>query len=360
VLETLPGTGSDRDEIKELKRRIEADSAQPESALRLARLYIEKGRSQFDPRAYGHAEAVLQPWLGPSQAVPEALLLRATVRQNRHDFAAALTDLEAALQLNPRMSQAWLTRAAIQEVQGDYPAALRSCMALSKWAEALPAAVCLNSALGLSGQLETAYQRLSAVVDGATGADQDQLLWARVVLAEMAERLGRRGDAESWYRRALGLGRRNGYLLATYADFLLDGGQPEEVVDLLAKETRADPLLLRLALAEQNLGSADFPTHQAALADRFAASRLRGDAVHQADEARYALQIAGDSAAGLSLALANWAVQREPRDARIVLEAARKAGRPQAARPVLEFLGRTGLEDIRLRQLAQELSGIKL
>lgn len=51
----------------------------------------------------------------------------------------------------------------------------------------------------------------------------------------------------------------------------------------------------------------------------------------------------------------NWLSQRKPRDALILLEAARAARNPVAAAPVLEWLERTGFEHPRMRRLAAEL-----
>jgi Tfp pilus assembly protein PilF len=339
-------------------------------ALDLARRYIALGRADSDPRYYGYAEAVLSPWLEPRGAWPEALVLRATVLQNRHAFEPALADLDDALRKNPRLAQAWLVRASIQEVRGDYPGALRSCLALAKLAESLASMVCLNSALSLAGQAESAYVRLRSVLEKVQGSsrhswedrlrakdESQELLWGWTTLGEMAERLGRPEAAEEAYRAALALGLRSAYLFATYADFLLDRGRPAEAAALLENEVRADPLLLRLTLAEQRLRHPAFAAHAADLKARFEASRLRKDATHQGDESRYALYVERDTAEALRLALANWSVQREPRDARLLLEAARAAGRPEAAAPVLEFLTRTRLEDARLAPLLADLGG---
>lgn len=111
----------------------------------------------------------------------------------------------------------------------------------------------------------------------------------------------------------------------TFDDFLLDRGRNPEVIDLLKNEQRTDPLLLRLALAysalhDQNAGGAI-----AALTTRFDAARLRGDNVHRREEARFRLHLLHQPQAALSLALANWEVQKEPADARILFEAARAA-----------------------------------
>jgi hypothetical protein len=142
-----------------------------------------------------------------------------------------------------------------------------------------------------------------------------------------------------------------------YAEFLLDQNDPHRVVDLLEDETRIDGLLLRLALAERQL-SLDADGHIANLQARFRASRLRGDTAHRGEQARLSLHLLGRPRAALRLAAANWAVQREPRDARILLEAAVAAHDAAAARPVLDHLERTSLEDVQLSQLAGRLKAI--
>ena len=68
-------------------------------------------------------------------------------------------------------------------------------------------------------------------------------------MAEMAWRFGDNAAAERQFRAALALGIDDNFLLAAYADFLLENGRPTEVVALLGKWSRSDTLLLRLALA---------------------------------------------------------------------------------------------------------------
>jgi len=355
VLEKLPVRLESRRELQALRRQAAERPADPQAAFALVRRYIEMGRAESDPRYYGYAEAALAPWLAGDLPTPEALVLSATLHQSRHEFPAALAELSAALARQPRLAQAWLTRAVILEVQGDYPGALKSCLPLAKLAPPLTFAVCANSALSLSGQAESAYGRLAAALQSAPQADPADRQWALTSLAEMAVRLGRADEAGRHFQAALAIPQRSSYLLAAYADFLLDAGRCAEAVELLKDETRVDALLLRLALAEQCLAAPQLQAHVEALGDRFAASRLRGDASHQGDEARFRLHLAHDAKAALELAQANWAVQREPRDARILLEAALAAGNPQAARDVLDRLARSGLEDVRLRALAESL-----
>ena len=123
------------------------------------------------------------------------------------------------------------------------------------------------------------------------------------------------------------------------------------MVKWLAGWEASDGLLLRLALAETALQQPAAKAHVQALADRFAAAKVRGDTTHRAEEARYLMHLAGDPAAALAMAAANYRVQREPRDARVLLEAAIAARDAGAAQPARDWLRSSGFEDARLRQL---------
>ena len=355
VLEKLPIRLESRHEIRELRKHAADDPTNPVLAFNLVRRYIELGRAESDPRYFGYAEAALAPWLRLSNPLPEALVLSATLHQNRHEFTAALDDISLALARQPRLGQAWLTRAVILEVQGDYAGAIKSCMALLRLAPLLTSATCVNSALSLSGQGEIALKNLAAAVQNVQIGSDSEKQWALTTLAEIAARLGRYEEAEGNYKAALSIQQRSSYLLATYADFLLDRQRPEDALRLLDGETRADALLLRTALAEHIVHSPGLTGHVEALKARFAASRLRGDTTHQGDEARFALHLLNDPLSALELATANWAVQREPRDARILMEAALAAGKPHAAQAVLDAMAQSGIEDHALKQLAKQV-----
>jgi tetratricopeptide (TPR) repeat protein len=358
VLEKLPSRLENRREIQSLRQLALENPGDASAALNLVKRYIELGRAESDPRYYGYAEAALAPWLSTQKASAEALTLSATLHQSRHEFPAALDELQQALKLQPRLAQAWLTRAVIFEVQGNYPAALKSCLPLAKLAPPLTTATCINSALSLSGQAETAYDRLTSALKALPETNATDQQWVQTTLSEIAARLGRIDVADRHFQAALSLNQHNSYLLATYADFLLDNGRCPEAATLLKEETRADTLLLRLTLAEACLNASETSGHVAALKDRFAAGRRRGDASHQGDEARFSLYLLHDPAAALVLAHANWQVQREPRDARILLEAALAAGKPQAAQEVLTALSASGLEDAQLTSLIDRIRAL--
>ncbi len=283
------------------------------------------------------------------------LVLRAVVRQSQHNFDGALADLDVVLAAHPRSAQAWLTRAFILQVLGRPGAALESCHRLPPKIDALILATCLGRAESLSGRAGEAYRRLANSLKGSEGTDARIRAWSLTVLAEIATGNGQDDRAEGHFLDALALGVRNAYLLGAYADFLLDRGRAAEARDLLEDETRNDGLLLRLTLAERRLGDAAAESHAAVLAARFEASNRRGDLRHRRAEARFARRILDDKVRALRLARENWRLQKEPGDARLLLEAALAAQAPEEARPVLDWISRTGIEDIALRSLAQRL-----
>ncbi len=177
------------------------------------------------------------------------------------------------------------------------------------------------------------------------------------LLAEMAERRGDVRAAEVNFKRALALDPRDSYLIGAYADCLLEQRRPAEVVELVKSQTRIDALLLRYALALQQIPGSDAALRNAdaELAARFNAAMRRGDTVHQREQARYELHVRGNTKAGLDLAQKNWAVQKESADLRILLEAALKAKDPAAAAPALEWVRRHTVEDVLVARLAARL-----
>lgn len=353
VLERLPlraGDASAR-ELAALRREMMAAPADPASAARLAQAYFDLAMARGDPRYVGYAEAVVARF---SEPLPASLrFIRGLLRQYRHDFAGALDDFAAALALDPELAVAHAWRAAIYLVQADYAAAQQECAALQRLGRSTLFGGCIALVQAYGGQLEAAYRSLQQAL--GTAGDADRRLWLLTRMGEVAAWRGQPALAEQHYREALGLGRDDGYLLAAWGDFLLDTGRPADVLKELAGWEVSDGLLLRLAEAEAALKLPGAGRLAQFLEERFAAARQRGDTTHRAEEARYRLRLRGDAKEALRLAAENYAVQREPRDARILLEAAIAAQDAAAAQVVRDWLRSSGFEDARLRRLGQEL-----
>ena len=326
-----------------LWRLQERVAGSPAGSARLARAYVELGRATGDPRYMGRAQGMLAPWWDLAAPDPEVLLLRAVLRQWHHQFRPALLDLDQLISLRPHDGQAWLIRASVEQVIGEYGLAASSCARVSELLPGLVATTCGASIASLTGSLVQARAALTTALDGGAPPSPGVEAWSRTALAEMAVRAGDAPSAERELRRALSL-ERDPYTLAALADLLLDGERPAEALELL-RDSTADGLLLRLAEAEAALGAATLPDHVGNLRDRFQSARARGDSVHLREEARFALRLERDPPRAVRLARENWSVQREPADARLFVEAARAAANPEAAAPVREFVRRHGMED---------------
>ncbi len=351
VLEKLPtrATDSAARELAALRAALAKTPTDATLAAGLAQAYFDLALARGDPRYVGYAEAVVARFA--SQPSAPLLTLRGVLRQYRHDFAGALKDFEAALVLAPDYAAAHAWRGAIFLVQADYGAAEKECAALQRLGRVTLAGACLGLMQAYGGKLEAGYLTLQQTLSQTT--DADNRLWLLTRLGEVAAWRGQDVAAQAHYREALSLGRDDVYLLAAWTDYLLDAGQSAEVVRLLAKWESADSLLLRLAEAEALLKLPEAARHQKMLSDRFAAARARGDTTHRAEEARFELRLRQDPATALRLAQANYAVQREPRDARVLLEAAIAAKDAASAQVVRDWMQRSGFEDARTRRLAQ-------
>jgi len=356
VLEVLPT--SLRAEEREIRALRSALAEQPEDvsrALDIAWRYVALGRRSGDPRYHGWAAGVARRWLEEPQPAAEVLMLRATLRQHRHEFRAALEDLSQLLARNPRDSRAWLARATLLQVQGEVQAAKASCVPLLHTAHPLTATACLARAGAASGNAARSFEALSNALAKAPEAEERLRRFALTSLAEIAVALGRESVAERSFREALALRDPDSYTIAAFADFLLDRGRAAEVQELIPRDTRSDGLLLRRVLAGIELGEALAEIQARALSARYAAARERGVAADLGLQARFALEITGDPVRALELAQQNFRKQREPRDVLILLESALAAGKRAEARPGLDFLRETGLEDQRLHRVAAAL-----
>jgi len=360
VLEHLPIRPGDpiARRLRSLRGDLAAHPNDASLAEELARNYFDLAMAEGDPRYIGYAEAALRSWSNGPGIPPKLRVIRALLRQYKHDFAGALTDLAAGVEADPGGVEAHAWRAAIFMVQADYAEARTECAALAPQATELFATGCLAYVDATTGRTRDAYDRLAATLKRHPEASPALRLWNLTRLAEMSRRLGDPIATEKHFREALALGVTDNFLLAAYADFLLEQKRPAEVAVLLKDWARSDTLLLRLAFAENILKTPTSGQRIQALDDRFSEAALRGEQLHLQEEARFRLHLKNDPAGALKLAAENWKSQREPRDAGILLEAALAARNRAAGQPALDWLARSGFEDPAMRGIAASLEAL--
>jgi tetratricopeptide (TPR) repeat protein len=361
VLERLPAKPTDPIQagLRDLRRALAANPQDLALATTLADHYFRLAVGEGDPRYIGYAQAALAPWWTLAEPPTNVLILRAGLRQYMHDFESAISDLTLALKREPDNLDALSYRAVIYIVMARYDEARHDCREMVKRDGGLIPSSCEPTVDALTGRAAAAYDTLTETLRRSAVASPGQILWVTTRLGEIAQRLGRTREAEAHYRAALAMGITDQYLLTTWAEFLLDLDRPAEVVTLLKDKTRNDVLLLRLALAEKKLGAPATAEHQAAIQSRIDAARLRKDKLHLSDEAIFELVFLKKPQEAVRLAQENWeSGQREPSDARILLEAALGARDKAAAKPALEWMTRNRHEDVVLKRLLQQVGAL--
>lgn len=341
VLTRLTTTLSRSDSAELRRMRFSEKAAQKNlpAAVDLARKLIQLARAEADPRYLYQAQTALASWWTLEEPPIEVLLLRATIRQSLHDFEGALTDLDQLLHRDPQNGQGWLTRAVVLTVRGKYDAAREACLQSMRFTDPLAATTVTAALGGAIGRADGAYQLLAHALDSAAKTSTSNRkepvavrVWALITLGELAERRGLLELALGHFESALALAPKDKFALAARADVLLAQGKPHEVCESLQSYERIDALMLRLAEANKQLAARE-PDRQAELdrqikllGERFDSARLRGNALHRREEARFQLHLKNNPKRALELARVNWTVQKEWADSQILIESAEAAG----------------------------------
>jgi hypothetical protein len=207
----------------------------------------------------------------------------------------------------------------------------------------------------MTGEAPAAYEFLEQALREQDVGDE-LAVWLETLAAETAATLGADDAALDHYRAAIALRVPPSiYLLTAYADGLLRAGRAADVVDLLESAPPADPILLRLALAQKRAGeSSDGNVER--LRYRLELALQGVESTHAREAAYFALNLLDRPELALERALANWQTQREPIDARLVLEAALAAGRAEDARPVVDWLAASNVRHAELDGLVARLA----
>jgi tetratricopeptide (TPR) repeat protein len=358
VVERLPASATDPAirRVDSLRKQLAARPDDVGLRLEIARRYFEMAMAQGDPRYVGYASAAIGPLAQSAATSADYWSVRGMIEQYSHDFAGASRSLAKAQALNPKLAEPIAWQAAIDMVQARYADALSECTRLVPLAHPLFAQGCTAYVEASTGHLADAYRGLQKELADAGPVAPELILWIQTRLGEMAIRLQRPDEAQMHFNEAFKQGVTDQFLLGAYSDFLLLQQRPAEVMKLLADWERSDILLLRLALA----GKAAHDPRAAGWADqlreRFAAAVLRGDRLHEQEAARFELDVEGHPDKALELASRNYQVQKESRDAEILLRTALAAKQPKAAQPALDWLRTTGYEDPAMAKLADQLA----
>jgi thioredoxin-like negative regulator of GroEL len=307
----------------------------------LGAAFLQRAESLREPTYVGRAEAVLKAAAARAGASGAVRRLYAESLQYRHEFAAAAALLDAILVESPHDAISRQQRASVRLVRGDFAGARADCAQLLAGGGVPPLALaCLAEAMAGSGQLERARALLDAYplrIDEAPEARAYLL----AVRAELHERDANPQRAIIDYSAALALVPDSDAVRAALADLLMADGEVSEAAALLAVERPSLALAVRGATCMYGAGQQRMREQATAWLELEAA---RGEALHLREAAMLSLS-SGEPVEALRAARANFAVQKELADVRLLARAA-LATRDTAARGEIEtWMRATGFRD---------------
>ncbi len=332
ILLTLPRTSFASDAPTSSRTPSTSDPTSAADPLETIRHWITQARRDADPRWLTRAQARLDALPASAQDAAETEYLRAEILQGLHQFRPALSHLDRILARHPRHAGAWQLKASLHQLLGDYAAARNSVLQLARWGPELHAATTAAGLAGMTtGPIEAAHALVS-VIHRHPGAPSETLAWAWTTVAEIKSLHGDSAGAESGFQQALQLEPGSTYTRGALADLLLAQRRPAEAATLL-EGSSADTLRIRLAEALTALPGRDAELQRlvAEIDEGFELSRVRGDALHQREQARFQLRVRRNPAEALRLATSNWETQREPADLLLWLESADAAADTSAS-----------------------------
>jgi len=327
--------------MRQLRRALAEQPQNLERALALARRYFDLAGAEGDPRYVGYAEAAIRPWSKAAEPPVEILVMRALLRQYRTN----------STQRSPTSRARW---SAIRQCRGLVLARghFAGAGGLRRRTRKLRQNAGSKRAVRYRlhhdhrrarGRSRQAYAELSKALRAPSGRRPRAETVVETRLAEWRSAWARTSSPSAISGRGWRSASPTVHPRRLRRFSARPAGRPAEVVPLLRGWERSDILLLRLALAEQAAKLPSAAAHSAMLKERFDASALRGDSC-TAGRSAFHLYLLGDARGALRLAAENYRVQREPRDARILMEAALAAKDPAAAQPALDWLRASGYE----------------
>ncbi len=324
-------------------------------ATQLAEHYVKQAK-QINRDLYLYlAKQTLENWWNQKNPPLAVLRLRAYLYQAEHQFSQARADWQQLTQRQPDNLTARFSLALLQQMQGDYKAAIQSCKSLLKLQQLTLSTLCQSSVQSVNGHAQRSYKLLKVLLKSMPSNDVWRQ-WTLATMAEIATRLGNMNAAESHFKQALKGTSGNAYLKVRYADFLLQQQRPDGLLEQFPIPYDDQALLLRQVYAAHLSNNAkQIEKYQFHLSQRLNLPRqdLRQDeqSLQAAILAYYYLNIDQQPKQALHYAKLNWETQKASEDLRLLLRAALLTDDKKTLKVIQQWCEKTALEDVILERL---------
>lgn len=353
---SVQATGGAGSALREAERAWRADPKRQDTAFRYAREVFVLGLREGDLRWYGAARAALLPWWDAPKLPAEGHFMRALVRQGFHDFEGGIADLTATIAQEPQRAEAWSWRFSLYLLTSRLDEARTDCTELGQRFGAVEGQACRATLQYRTGEAAAAvptFERLVQQPDLQGPLAQD---WLRYHQGMALVAAGRPKDAAQVWQQHLQRHPGSHLVRLSLAETLNATGQHALALQAsLATVQPTDGLLVQALLAASALRDPRAADLQAQVSQRMDAQARRNEALIERPQMMYYIRHKADPPRGLALARDSWTEQQEPADAALLIEAALATNRPEDARPVLNWMQRTGYTDPTLAALARTL-----
>lgn len=244
-------------------------------------------------------------------------LQRTWLLQAQHRFDEALEQTRQILAAQPRNPQAWLLRASIATVQGNYDIARHACRqtALSV---ALPVSLACSARLAQTKQEKLiAFNTLSRLPQTSLSAELAPWVWS--IMADLARDSGLENEAEHWYQQSIAA-FPSVQVRSAYVDLLLNQQRFDAVLRLIDQQEETPALAVRRLLAAKSAGL-DIKSQYQRIDKLFRSWVAEQDYRHAREMALFYLRLGNDSQFAYQLAQENVKTQREAEDQALLIEA---------------------------------------
>lgn len=359
VNESVHSVGVNNGELRQLERAWQASPNNFDASLSYARAVFVIGLQEADLRWFGSAKAALLPWWKSTDLPADGFFVRGLVKQGFHEFDEGLKDINLAIQKNPNKPEFWSWRFSLHLLRSDISSARQDISEMTRLFGEKEANIYQAILSYRTGQAEKAIELLKTALSDKNYQDTFSQDWLSFHMGEAYRSIGKADQAINIWEKQLRKNPKSHLLRLSLADLYNYKGMHQQVlkVSRLGAESYliSDALLVQALLASKALKDPIEPKLVTQIEARLKSQAMREEIIIERPKLIYYIRYGKDPESGLNLSIDNWKLQNELPDALLFIEAALIVNKPMAAKPVIEWVKKTGVKDPELAALIKKL-----
>lgn len=359
VNESIHSVGVRTGELRLLERAWQASPNNLDASLSYARAVFIIGLQEADLRWFGSAKAALLPWWKSSDLPAEGFFVRGLVKQGFHEFDEGLKDINLAIQKDPNKPEFWSWRFSLHLLRSDINGARQDILGITQLFGVKEANIYSAILSYRTGQAEKAIELLKAAIKDSQYQDSFSQDWLNFHLGEAYRLVGNSEQAINVWEKQLRKNPKSHLIRLSLAELYNYKGMYRKVLKVsgLGAESYliTDALLVQALLASKALKDPVESKLVTQIEARLKSQAMREEIIIERPKLIYFIRYGKNPESGLTLSIDNWKLQNELPDAVLFIEAALLVNKPMAAKPVIDWVNKTGIKDQELSALILKL-----